>query len=139
MFTSKVYTIMVGSLSGAMEEVYVAKETIHDWNQLNARRSGYLFMPIEWNLDPEHIQSVDVVIGVIDNWVDNPEVIENCIEAGKRVLLFFNADQDPMNTIRSEFEEVQSFMKRVQCQCYCTFYNGIPELGSLLNKQLDKF
>ncbi len=130
---------MVGSLSGAMEEVYAAKETIRKWNQLNAQRSGYLFMPVEWELDFEHIQSADVVVGVIDNWIEKQEVIENCIKAGKHVLLFFKAYQDPESTILSEFEEVQSFMKRVRSQSYCAYYNGIPEFEALLDKQLDKF
>ena len=35
---------MVGSLSGTMEEVYVAKEVIRKWNQENAEREGTLFL-----------------------------------------------------------------------------------------------
>ena len=52
MFTAKVYRVMVGSLSGAMEEVYVAKETIRKWNQQNAERTGKVFVPIEWCISP---------------------------------------------------------------------------------------
>ena len=36
MFTAKVYKVMIGSLSGAMEEVYLAKEIIRKWNHYNA-------------------------------------------------------------------------------------------------------
>ena len=32
MFSERSYRVMVGSLSGAMEEVYVAKDTIRKWN-----------------------------------------------------------------------------------------------------------
>lgn len=40
MFAAKVYRIIVESLSGAMEEVHVAKETIRKWNLQNAERTG---------------------------------------------------------------------------------------------------
>ena len=128
---------MVGSLSGAMEEVHVAKETIRKWNQQNAERTGKVFMPIEWGTTPEAIQNVDVVVGVIDNWIDNLKMIEDCVEAGMRVMLFFNALQDPINTIHGEKEYVKLFMNRVQSLCYCVSYNGLKELEALLNKQLE--
>ena len=128
---------MVGSLSGAMEEVHVAKETIRKWNQQNAERTGKVFMPIEWGTTPEAIQNVDVVVGVIDNWIDNLKMIEDCVEAGMRVMLFFNALRDPINTIHGEKEYVKLFMNRVQSLCYCVSYNGLKELEALLNKQLE--
>ena len=77
MFTAKVYRIMVGSLSGAMEEVYVAKETIRKWNQQNAERTGKVFMPIEWGTTPEALQNVDVVGGIIGNWIDDAKFVED--------------------------------------------------------------
>lgn len=43
MFTAKVYKVVVGSLSGIMEEVKVAKEVIRNWNQENAERGGKVF------------------------------------------------------------------------------------------------
>lgn len=137
MFTAKVYTIMVGSLSGAMEEVYVAKETIRKWNQQNAERTGKVFMLVEWTVREEDLQHIDVVIGIIDNWIENTEFIESCVEKEKRVLLFFNAFHDLGNTIRSEFEGVQSFRERLQTKNFTTHFNGGTELDSFLNEQLD--
>ena len=137
MFTAKVYRIMVGSLSGAMEEVYIAKETIRKWNQQNAERTGKVLMPIEWDTTPEAIQSLDVVVGVIDNWIDNPKCFEDCIEAGKQGMLFFNSFNNPANTIPGELNNVRLLFNRLQKLCYCTYYNGLSELSCLLNKRLD--
>ena len=137
MFTAKVYRVMVGSLSGAMEEVYLAKETIRKWNQQNAERKGKLFMLVEWTTKKEDIQNVDVVIGIVDNWIENTGLIESCVEKGKRVLLLFNASQDTTNTIRSEFEGVLSFRERIQTKSVTVLFNGGSELGTLLNDQLD--
>ena len=136
MFTAKVYRIMVGSLSGAMEEVYVAKETIRKWNQQNAERTGKLFMLVEWTAKEEDIPLVDVVIGIVDNWIENTKFIENCIEKGKQVMLFFNAIQDPANSIRSEQEQVKSFRDRIQDQSYFACFDGLAELSFFLNKRL---
>ena len=72
---------MVGSLSGAMEEEYVAKETIRKWNQQNAKRTGTVFMPIEWGTSQEAIQNTDIVVGVVDNWIDtNVSILFFCLQ-----------------------------------------------------------
>lgn len=132
MFTAKVYTVMIGSLSGTMEEVFTAKEVVRLYNQDNAESSGKLFLPIEWSMKTEDLQKVDVVIGIVGNWIDKPEFIGDCVKAGKKVMLFFNAFQDPKNTIQSEQEEVKAFRERIQGLCFCTGYNGGAELSHLL-------
>ena len=139
MFTAKVYRIMVGSLSGAVEEVYIAKEIIRKWNQQNAECTGKVFMPIEWSSEPAIIQNVDVVVGIIDNWLDNPKIIENSIEACKKVMLFFKAINNPANTIFGELEEVQSFKKRNDFQCFWADYYQLTDLCTLLYDQLEEY
>ena len=139
MFTAKVYKVMVGSLSGAMEEVYVAKETIRKWNQQNAERTGKVFMPIELGTTPEAIQNVDVVVGVIDNWIDNPKFVEDCVEAGKQVILFFNSLQDPTNTISGEIEKVHLFREIVEPYSYCASFNSNADLKVYMSDQLNAF
>ena len=130
---------MVGSLSGAMEEVYVAKETIRKWNQQNAERTGKVFMPIEWGTTPEAIQNVDVVVGIIGNWIDNPKFVEDCIKAGKQAMLLFNSSQDPTNTISGEQKKVNMFLDQMQHLCYCSYYKARAELVRSLNDRLDIF
>ncbi len=129
---------MVGSLSGTMEELYAAKETIRKWNLENSEREGKLFLPVEWSLKPEDIKEVDVVLGIVGNWIENTPFIEDCIKAGKLVVLFFNAFQDPKNTIPSEHTEVNAFRENLSPICHCVDFNGIADFGSLLKKQLDK-
>ncbi len=137
MFNAKVYKVMVGSLSGTMEEVYAAKETIRKWNLENAEREGRLLLPVEWSLNPEDIKDVDVVVGIVGNWIKNSSFIEDSIKAGKQVMLFFNIFQDPKNTIPSEQIEVGAFQKKIKSVCPCEDFNGIVELDSLLKKHLN--
>ena len=136
MFKATVYNVMIDSLSGSMEEVYVAKEVVRKWNQQNAERSGKLFLPVEWTTNSEELQNVDVVIGVIGNYIDNKRLIEDCIETGKKVLLFFSAYQDSHNTIQSEHDAVKAFRERVKARCFCADFVGALELNKMLNERL---
>lgn len=101
MFSANVYRVMVGSLSGTMEEVYVTKDAICKWNLENAERTGRIFLPIEWSVKVRP-DDVDVVLSMVGNWIDNTAFTEDCIKAGKQVVLFFNTYHDPKNTISSE-------------------------------------
>lgn len=139
MFTAKVYRIMVGSLSGAMEEVYVAKETIRKWNLQNAERTGKVFMPIEWSTSQEAIQNTDIVVGIVDNWIDDTKFVEGFVEAGKQVMLFFKVAIDPAKTIYGKLEKVESFKKKNGTRSVCVDFNELTELCTLLNDQLERF
>lgn len=136
MFKATVYNVMIGSLSGTMEEVYTAKEVVRKWNQQNAEQSGILFLPVEWSTNFEELQNVDVVIGIIGNFIDNQNFIEGCIKRGKRVMLFFNAFQDSKNTIQSEYDVVKAFRDRITEHCSWADYMGNNDLCAILNNQL---
>ena len=136
MFTAKVFRIMVGSLSGTMEEVYVAKETIRKWNIENAEHTGKLFLPVDWSSKPEEFKEVDVVIGIVGNWIDDTSFIENCIKSGKKVFLFFKTFPDPTNTIPSEQEIVESFKNKKLGRSFNVDYNNIAEFSDALNDRL---
>ena len=137
MFTAKVYNVMVRSLSGIMEEVTVANDVIREWNQQNAERNGKVFLNVDWATKAEDVQKVDVVICIVGNWIENTEFVEECIKSDKRVILFFDAFQDPKNTIESEYNKVVSFKERVQGRCQCLEYRGSVELKKMMEKELN--
>lgn len=122
MFIAKVYKIAVISLSGIMEETYAAKETVNKWNKANAEHSGKLFLTV----DDE--QSADVLVCVIGNRVEKRDIVEDALKAGKHVLLFSSAYQDPKNTIASEQSAMEEYMREMQQRCYCASFNGATEL-----------
>ena len=128
MFTAQVFNVMVGSLSGIMEEEFAVKEFIRQWNQQHAQESGRLLLSLEWNTVPAALDATDVVIALVDNWVGDTRVIDHCIATGKRVILLFNAFADPGNTIESEHQAVAAFRERVQSHCRCLEYRGTAEL-----------
>lgn len=137
MFIAKVYNVMVGSLSGIMDEVTVAKDVIREWNQQNAERNGKVFLNVAWTAKIEAIQKIDVVIGIVGNWIEKTDFIEECIKENKRVILLFNAFQGPENTIDSEYDKVVSFKERVLGHCHCVLYRSVTECKQLLENELN--
>lgn len=136
MFTAKVYRMMIGSLSGSMEEVYAAKEIVREWNQQNAEDTGKIYLPIEWTTKQGEIKNLDVVIGIAGNWIEKTALIEGFVKEGKKVLLFFNTFQDPKNTIQSEYDEVKAFRSRMQDNCLCADFTDKKDLCAILNEHL---
>lgn len=136
MFTAKVYKVMIGSLSGAMEEVYLAKEIIRKWNQDNAESKGILYMPVEWSTKTEELNKADIVIGIIGNWIDNTAVVEECAQMGKKVILFFQTYHDPKVPIPGEVQKVEEFKGRMQLIYPCHNYSNNVEMEDVLKLRL---
>lgn len=132
MFNAKVYTIAVISLSGIVEEVYAAKECVRQWDADNAQRTGRLFLTVD---DP---QEADVLVGVVDNRLEHTALVDASLQAGRRVLLLFNAYPDPRNTIASEQTAVAAYMRQMAPRCHCAQFNGPAELCALLTQQLNE-
>ena len=138
MFTATIYKVMIGSLSGAMEEVHLAKEIIRKWNQDNAESEGKVFMPVEWSTKTEELNRTDIVIGLLGNWFDDISVVEECAKMGKKVILFFQTYHDPKVSIPGEVQEVEEFKNRIQLICSCHSYSNKVEIENMLNVRLSE-
>lgn len=139
MFTAKVYRVMIGSLSGAMEEVYLAKEIIRKWNQNNAESKGRLFMPVEWSTKTEELNKADIVIGIIGNWIDNTAVVEECALMGKKVILFFQTCYDPKVTIPGEVQKIEEYKEQKKDTCPCFNYDSTSAFDGVISKQIMEY
>ena len=137
MFTAQVYNVMVGSLSGIMEEEFAVKEVIRQWNRQHAQASSRLFLSLEWSAEPAALDAADVVIALVDNWVGDTCAIDHCIAAGKHVILLFNSFVDPDNTIESEHQAVAAFRGRVQPHCRCLEYRGTALLRQRVEEAIE--
>ena len=136
MFTAQVYTVQILCLSGIMDETHLAQEIIRKWNQENARSEGKLFLQIPETSTPGE---ADVVVGIVDNYIDKAkaDVIEASVKAGKKVLLFFSAYQDPENTIPAEGEVVKALRHKMESECSCHSFNGRSSFERDLNKSIE--
>ena len=134
MFTAQVYKIAVLSLSGIMEEVFTAQEVIRKWNQENAERTGKLFLPL---VGDATASDADVVIGIVGNYIEKVEVIEEGVKAGKKVLLFFSKYQDPENTIPAEGRAVEEFKNEMMSKCVCCEFTSKVDFENRLTETIE--
>jgi len=134
MFTAQVFKVQMVCLSGIMEETYVAQEAIRKFNQENAERTGKLFLPVA---DNATANDSDMVIGIVGNYIEKAEVIEEAVKAGKKVLLFFSKYQDPENTIPAEGKAVEAFKKKMESKCVCCEFNGKAIFEASLVKAME--
>ena len=82
-------------------------------------------------------QSADVLVGVVDNRIENKELVVESLNAGKRVMLFFNAFANPNNTIPNEQSAVMAFRNQIQQHCFCAEFSRVAQLIKLINEQLN--
>jgi len=134
MFTANVYRVMVCSLSGTIEEVSVVRDVVRRWNQVNAERSGKVYMLVE---ESAHHDDVDVMICIVGSWVEKTEVVDAFIAAGKKVMLFFNGYHDPKKTIQIEEKDVFVFKHRIQDSCNTDEYKGMDDLKRIVEVELE--
>ena len=134
MFTAQVCKVQIVCLSGIMEEMYVAQEVIRKYNQENGERTGNLFLPVAMDATAS---DADVVIGIVGNYIEKAEVIDEAVKAGKKVLLFFSKYQDPENTIPAESKAVEEFKKDKESKYVCYDFCGRVDFDRLISKSLD--
>lgn len=135
MFIAQVYKTAVLSLSGIMEEVYTAQEVIRKWNQENAEHTGKLYLPLAGDTTAN---DADVVIGIVGNYIEKAEVVEEALKDGKKILLFFSKYQDPENTIPAEGKAVEAFKNEMESKCRCFEFNGKADFENKLKESIEK-
>lgn len=134
MFTAQVYKVQIVCLSGIMEEMYVAQEVIKKYDQEKAECTGELFLPMAGDAPAS---DADVVIGIVGNYIEKAEIIEEAVNAGKNVMLFFSKYQAPENTIPAEGKSVEEFKQEMQSKCVCYEFSGWADLEASLAKAIE--
>lgn len=123
MFTAKVYRVLVKSAGNTHEDCHTALKVLEDWNANQGEAKGKVFIPVKpaagQCLSPE----VDVLIGIVGSYIQDQEFFKANVEAGKKVLLLFNAIHDDNNSINSEVREVEEFKEQMDPLCICLNYS----------------
>ena len=135
MFNAKVYTVMIPSSGVALEEEHIAREVIARWNIEEGEKHGVVFLTV-----PNNYRGImpDIYIFAIDNYVDVQRV-EDAIQTGAKVMLFFRSHHDDKNTIGGELKSIDGLLAKVRGTCLCADYNSNNEFAESLLVELSKF
>ena len=112
MFPANVYKIMIGAPSDIEEEVSIAMNIIHHWNDINAEKQKTVLLPLHWSIssypaigmhpqkaiNKQVVSKSDLLICIFGAKLGTPtndyasgsvEEIEEHLKAGKPVMIFF--------------------------------------------------
>lgn len=123
MFTAKVYRVLVKGAGNTYEDCYTALKVLEDWNANQGEAKGKVFIPVKPADDQCLLPEVDVLIGIVGSYIQDKGFFKAKVEAGKRVLLFFNDVQNDRNSMKSEIQEVAEFKEQMEPLCTCLSYS----------------
>ena len=132
MFTAKVYRVLVNSAGNTHEVCYTALKVLEEWNANQGEAKGIVFIPIKAADNQYVLPEVDVLIGIVGSYIPDQEFFKVYVEAGKKVLLFFNAVHSDNNSMKSEIQGVEEFKKQMKPLCTCLSYSGSAHFTSAL-------
>lgn len=137
MFTAKVYRVLVKSAGNTHEDCYTALKVLEDWNANQGEAKGKVFIPVKPADGQCLLPEVDVLIGIVGSYIQDKEFFKANVEAGKKVLLFYNTVHDDCNSMKSEIQEVAAFKEQMESLCTCLSYSGSAEFANALLGCLD--
>lgn len=137
MFTAKVYRVLVKGAGNTHDDCYTALKVLEDWNAKQGEAKGKVFIPVKPTNDPCLLPEVDVLIGIVGSFISDQQFFKAYVEAGKIVLLFFNAVHNDNNSMKSEVQEVAAFKEQMEPHCTCLSYVGSAEFADALLGQMN--
>lgn len=137
MFNANVYRVLVKSAGNTYEECYTALRVLEDWNANQGEAKGKVFIPIKPADSQCPMPDIDVLIGIVGSYIFDQEFFKAYVDAGKKVMLFFDTDHDASNTIMSEIQEVEAFKQHMKPLCKCLTYSGFSEFADVVQGCLD--
>ena len=137
MFKANVYRVLVKSAGNTHEACHTALKALEDWNANQGEAKGKVFIPVKPAEGQCVMPDVDVLIGIVGSYILDQELFKAYVDAGKKVLLFFDTVHDASNSMTSEVQEVETFKEQMEPVCSCLSYNSSAGFADALLGCLD--
>lgn len=137
MFNANVYRVLVKSSGNTHEECYTALRVLEDWNANQGEAKGKVFIPIKPADGQCPMPDVDVLIGIVGSYIFDQEFFKAYVDAGKKVLLFFDSVHDASNTMMTEVQAVEAFKQQMEPLCISMCYSGTAAFDKALRSCID--
>lgn len=158
-FQAIVYRVILGGPSDVEKDVAVAREAVHEWNDLYAQQRGQVLLPIWWKthstpqlgdrpqaiLNRQLIDRGDVLVAVFWTRLGTPtgvaesgtaEEIERFLDADKPVLAYFCKRALPQKHDKEQWRRLEVFRDEVRKRGLVGEYSGSAELSRQLVRHL---
>lgn len=153
---------MIGCPSDVKDEVEIAKNVILEWSMINADTQGISLLPLYWkdnsypvadnppqkSLNRQLVDKSDLLVCIFAAKIGKPtdtaesgsiEEIEEHVNAGKPVMLYFRTQIDVTSTSTEDLQKLFDFKSRMQkSNLYCEYRDG-QDFAMIFRRQLQQF
>ena len=152
---------MIGCPGDILEEVQIAKNVIIQWTNQNAQQ-GRVLIPINWEtnsypeqgahpqkiLNKQIVEKSDMLVGIFGARIGSPtdtaksgtiEEIDEHINDGKPVMLFFRRLNDTSLTTSEELAKLEAFKTGIKDRCLYREYNAENDFEKVFSSSLELF
>ena len=159
MFQADVYKIMIGAPSDIKEEVNIAINAIHHWNNINAEKQKTVLLPLHWSISAYPITGIypqkainrqvvnrsDLLICVFGAKLGTPtedyasgsvEEIEEHLKAGKPVMIFFKQALNVNDIDVEQISRLRDFKRAIGQKALYVDYNSANDFERILEDKL---
>lgn len=159
-FGASAYQVMIASPGDVAGERQVIRDTIHEWNAVNARDRAMVLLPVGWEthaapemgdrpqaiINRRLLSDCDLLVAVFWTRLGTPtgastsgtvEEIEEHLAAGKSAMIYFsNAPVRPDSVDREQYDALVAFKKSCFDRGLCDTYDSLDEFRDKLGRQL---
>jgi len=151
---------MIASPGDVEKERAIAREVIHEWNDLHSAEKGIVLLPVGWEthtypaigdrpqaiINKQILRDCDLLIGIFWTRLGTPtgvaqsgtvEEIEEHIASGRPTMLYFSKlSARSMSIDEDQLAKVQEFKKTCRARGLIEDYKSRPDFKRKLTSQL---
>jgi hypothetical protein len=159
-YTATVIPVMIASPGDVAEERDIARQVIHDWNDINSQRSNVMLAAVGWDshsspelgarpqelINKRVLKDCDLLIGIFWTRLGTPtgnspsgtvEEIEEHVAAGKPAMIYFSSKPVSLESVELEqYKKVKEIKESWKQRGLIESYDDADQFRQKLAKQL---
>lgn len=159
-YKAEVYNVMLVSPSDVDDERQIARDIIHDWNNIHSKTRKIVLLPLSWEynvvpsmgnrpqgiINEKILKYADILIGIFWTRIGTPtgkaisgtvEEIDEHINSGKPTMLYFSNKPVLPDSIEPEqYAAVKNLKKDYQSNGITTDFNSIDDFRTKIQRHL---
>lgn len=163
MYQAKVYRIMIASPSDIQEEIKVAFDVLHHWNNLHSEKNKIVLLPLHWSissypasgkhpqklLDKQVVEKSDLLVCVFGAKLGTPtdteisgtvEEIKEHRKAGKEVMVFFKKNVSDIVAIDpAQLQKLNGFKESIKNEFLWEEFSNAIDFEKKFDKALQLY
>jgi len=159
-YSANVIPVMIASPGDVAEERNIAREVIHDWNDINSQRSKVMLAAVGWDshsspelgarpqqlINERVLKDCDILIGIFWTRLGTPtgraesgtvEEIDEHVASGKPAMIYFSSRPVSLESVEIEqYRQVKAIREAWQKRGLVESYDDAHDFRQKLAKQL---